>query len=59
MSLAWAYLLKNRTRRQQKRYRDTCQVDQLIKKNEWDTKYNLVSAEECEESILKKVRFEK
>ena len=31
----------------------------LIAKNGWDTKYNLVSTWECEESILKKVRFEK
>ena len=34
--------LKNRTKRQQKRYKDTCQTDWLIKNNGWDTKYNLV-----------------
>ena len=51
--------LKNRTRRQQKRYKDTCQIDWLIENNGWDTKYNLVSTWECEEPILKQVRFEK
>ena len=51
--------LKNRTKRQQKRYKDTCQIDRLIKNNGWDTKYNLLSTWECEEPILKKVRFEK
>ena len=51
--------LKDRTRRQQKRYKDTCQIDRLIKNNGWDTKYNLVSTWECEEPILKKVPFEK
>ena len=40
---------KNRTKRQQKRYRDTCQVDGLIKNNGWDTKYNLVSTWKCED----------
>ena len=35
--------LKNRTKRQQKRYKDTCDIDLLIKNNRWDTKYNLVS----------------
>ena len=35
--------LKNRTKRQQKRYKDTCQIDWLIKNNGWDTEYNLVS----------------
>ena len=34
--------LKNRTKRQQKRYRDTCQIDRFIRNNGWDTKYNLV-----------------
>ena len=34
--------LKNRTRRQQKRYKDTCWINQLIKNNGWDTKYSLV-----------------
>ena len=47
--------LKNRTKRQQKRYKDTYQIDWLIKNNGWDTKYNLVSTWECEESILKNV----
>ena len=51
--------LKNRTRRQQKRYEDTCQIDQLIKNNGWDTEYNLLSTWEYEEPILKRVRFEK
>ena len=51
--------LKDRTRRQQKRYKDTCQIDRLIKNNGWDTKYKLVSTWEYEEPILKKVRFEK
>ena len=51
--------LKDRTRRPQKRYKDTCQIDRLIKNNGWDIKYNLASTWECEEPILKKVRFEK
>ena len=34
--------LKNRTKRQQKGYKDTYQIDQLIKNNGWDTKYNFV-----------------
>ena len=46
--------LKNRTKRQQKRYRDTCQIDRLIKKYGWVKKYYLVSAWECKEPILKK-----
>ena len=34
--------------------------DRLVIKNDgWDAKYNLVSSWECEEPILKKVRFEK
>ena len=40
--------LKDRTKRQQKRYEDTCQIDWLIKNNGWDTEYNLVSTWECE-----------
>ena len=51
--------LKNRTKRQQKRYEDTCQIDWLIENNGWDTKYNLASNWECEEPIFKKVRLEK
>ena len=51
--------MKSRTKGQQKRYRDTCHIDRLIKNNGWDTKYNFVSTWECEEPILKKVRFEK
>ena len=47
--------LKNRTKRQQKRCKDTCQIDCLIKNNRWHTKYNLVSTWKCEEPILKKV----
>ena len=35
--------LKDRTKRQQKRYEETCQIDWLIKNNGSDTKYNLVS----------------
>ena len=51
--------LKNRTKRQQKRYKDTCQIDWLIKNNGWDTKYNLVSTWEHEEPIFKKLWFKK
>ena len=51
--------LKNRTKRQQKRYEDTCQIDWLIKNNGWDTKYNLVSTWECEELILKRYNLKK
>ena len=51
--------LKDHTKRKQKRYKDTCQIDWLIKNNGWDTKYNLVSTWECEEPILKKVKLEK
>ena len=51
--------LKNRTKRQQKRYKDTCRIYRLIKNNGWDTKYSLVSTWEYEEPILKKRRFEK
>ena len=35
--------LKNCIKRQQKRYKDTCHIDRLIKNNGWDTKYNVVS----------------
>ena len=51
--------LKNRTKRQQKRYKDTCQIDELIKNNGWDTKYNLVSIWEFEETVFQNVWFEK
>ena len=51
--------LKNRTERPEKRYKDTCQIDWLMKNNGWDTKYNLVSVLECEKPILKKVWFQK
>ena len=51
--------LRKRTRGQQKKYEDTCQIDQLIENNGWDTGYNLVSTWECEEPILKRMRFEK
>ena len=51
--------LKNRTKRQQKRYEDTRQIDWLIENNGWDTRYDLVSTWECEEPTLKKVGFEK
>ena len=50
---------KKSQKRQEKRYRDTSQINWLIKNNGWDTKYNLVSNWECEEPILKKVWFEK
>ena len=50
---------KDCTKRQQKRYKDTFQIDWLIKNNGWDAKYNLVSTWECEESILKIIWFEK
>ena len=45
--------LKDRTKRQQKRYEDTCQIDWLIKNNGWDINYSLVSTN------IKKVRLEK
>ena len=51
--------LKDRTKRQQNRYKDTGQIDWLIENNGWDTNYNLVSTWECEEPTVKKVRFEK
>ena len=51
--------VKNRTRRQQKRYKDTCKNDWLIENNGRDAKYNPVSTWKCEEPILKSVRFEK
>ena len=51
--------LKNRRKRQQKRYEDMCHVDWLIENSGWDTKYNLVSTWECEEPILKRARLEK
>ena len=44
--------LKDRTIRLKKRYKDTCQIDKLIKNNGCDTKYNLVSTWECEEPIF-------
>ena len=34
--------LKNCTKRYQKRHKDTCQIDWLIKINGWDTKDDLV-----------------
>ena len=53
--------LKDRTKRQKKRYKDTYQklIDWLIKNNGWYTKYNLVSTWECKEPILKILRLEK
>ena len=51
--------LKNRRKIQQKRYKDKCQIDQLIKNNGWDTKYKLVSTWEFEEPMLKKLWLEK
>ena len=52
-------MFKGRYKKTVKGYKDTCQINRLIKKNGWDTKYNLVLTWECEEPILKKVRFEK
>ena len=49
--------LKNRTKRQQNRYKDTCQIDWLIKNNGWDTKYNLVSTWECLGDLKKSLRL--
>ena len=49
--------LKDRTKRQQNRYKDTGQIDWLIENNGWDTNYN--STWECEEPTVRKVRFEK
>ena len=46
--------LKNRTKRQQKRYEDTRQIDWLIENNGWETKYNLVPTWECEEQYYKR-----
>ena len=51
--------LKDRAKRPQKRYKDTCQINWLIENNGWNTKCNLVSTLECKEPILKKVRLEK
>ena len=51
--------LRNRSKRKQKRYKDTCKIDWLIENNGWDTKFNLVSAWGCEKPVLKKVWFEK
>ena len=51
--------LKNRTKRQELRYKNTCQIDWLIKNNGWDTEYNLVSTWDCEKPISKKMWFEK
>ena len=47
--------LKNCAKRQQRRCKDTCQIDRLIKNNGWDTKYNL----NVNLPILKQVRFKK
>ena len=46
--------LKNRTKRQQKRYEDTRQIDWFIENNGWDTRYNLVSTWGYEEPNIKK-----
>ena len=51
--------LKDRTKRQQNRYNDTCQIDWLVKNNGWDINYSFVSTRECEEPMLEKVRLEK
>ena len=51
--------LRDRTRRQQKRYKDKCKIDWLIENNRWNTEYNLVSTWECEEPILKRSKFDK
>ena len=51
--------LKSRTKRQELRYKNACQIDWLIKNNGWDTEYNLVSTWDCEKPISKKMWFEK
>ena len=35
--------LKEHTKRRENKYEDTCKIDWLIKNNEWNTKYKLVS----------------
>ena len=47
--------LKNRSKRQKKRYKDACKIDWLIKNNGCDTKYNFLSTWGSEEPILKRV----
>ena len=51
--------LKNCTKRQQKIYKDTCQIDCLIKYNGYYTKYNLLLNWKCEEPILKTFGLER
>ena len=51
--------LKNCTKRQQKIYKDTCQIDCLIKYNGYYTKYNLLLNWKCEKPILKNFWFGK
>ena len=41
------------------KYTVTCQIDRLIAINGRDTKYNALSVWGCEESVMKKVWFEK
>ena len=44
----------NRTKRQEKRYKDTCKIDWLVANNGWDTKYSLVLIWGCEKPVLKR-----
>ena len=57
--------IKDRTKKQRKRYRDTLAIDRLIENNGVDTlthknsKINLARAWECEKPYKKSVKFEK
>ena len=57
--------IKDRTKKQRKRYRDTLAIDRLIENNGVDTvthknsKFNLVKMWECEKPYKKSVKFEK
>ena len=51
--------IKNRTKRQGLRYKDTCNIEWLTANNGRDTKHNVVSAWGFEKPILKMVWFDK
>ena len=57
--------IKDRTKKQRKRYRDTLAIDRLIENNGVDglthknSKFNLVRAWKCEKPYKKSVKFEK
>ena len=57
--------IKDRTKKQRKRYRDTLAIDRLIENNGVDSlthknsKFNLLRAWECEKPYKKSVKFEK